>query len=175
MDGVELKRSKRAKYMRLTVHPGGAVVLVAPHWQSMRTIERFIQARAGWIARAVEKMRGLTAIPTGKREYLARREEARALVEERLVKWNALYQCDYGRVAIKNTRSLWGSCSRRGNLNFTFALVHLPSQLVDYVVVHELCHLKEANHSKHFWALVAKALPEYKQLRESLRTYLLRA
>lgn len=161
--------------MRLSVRPGGDVVLTAPHFLSAWTIERFLAAHAHWIRRSVEKMRDKKALPTGRREYAALREKARAFVLERLRYWNTFYRFEYGRVAIKNTRSLWGSCSRKGNLNFTFALVHLPRELADYIVVHELCHLREHNHSPHFWALVAKTQPAHIRLRRELRKYLLRA
>jgi len=170
-----LKRSQRAKYMRLAVRAGGEVVLTVPQSFSVRTIEQFLAKHVGWIERSVLKMQRLKPLPVyGRREYLARRSAARALVHERLAHWNSLYQFAYSRVSIKNTRSLWGSCSRKGNLNFSYALVHLPRHLVDYVIVHELCHLKEPNHAHTFWNLVARSQPEYRRLRRELRTYILR-
>lgn len=170
-----VRRSKKARYMRLAVRPGGEVVLTAPERFPLPIIEKFLAQHAEWIERSVRKMRGLKSLPAyGRREYKARREAARRLVHERLLFWNSFYHFKYNRVAIKNTRSLWGSCSRRGNLNFSYALVHLPRELADYVVVHELCHLREANHGPRFWALVAKAIPDYARRRRELRTYVLK-
>jgi predicted metal-dependent hydrolase len=76
-------------------------------------------------------------------------------------------------IRIRNQTSLWGSCTRTGNLQFNYKLVYLPKRSVDYIVVHELCHLKEHNHSQRFWKLVEKMIPDYKQIRRSLRQYVM--
>ena len=167
-----LKRSKRARYMRLSVRAGGAVVLTVPHHVDVATIERFLAQHTEWIRRASEKMRHFKSLPvSGRRDYLKHKEAARKFIAARVAHWNLFYKFSYGRIAIKNTKRLWGSCSRRGNMNFSYALLFLPRSLADYVVVHELCHLKEHNHSERFWALVAKAMPDYKTLRLALRRY----
>ena len=168
-----LKKSRRAKYMRLTVRPGGIVVLTAPESLSSVAIEKFIAQYSDWAGRAIEKMRFRKALPSGKGEYRARREAARTLVHARLSYWNSFYSLNYNRVAIKDTKSLWGSCSRKGNLNFSYKIIHLPQELQDYIIVHELCHLKEPNHSRAFWALVAKTQPNFLGLRRELRRYIL--
>ena len=174
MVGYELKRSRRAKYMRLTVRPGGTVVLTAPVGLSMNAIERFVASRSSWLANAIERMRQLKELPSGKKEYYSHREAARTMVHERLRYWNAVYKFSYQRVAIKNTKSLWGSCSLRGNLNFSYKILFLPRELQDYIIVHELCHLVERNHAAGFWKLVALVLPNHKALRRELRRYILR-
>jgi len=171
--GFVVRRSKRAKYIRLTVRPGGEVVLTAPHAFSVTTIERFLVRRSRWIEKSVQKMRHLVPLPGGKREYLAHRETARTFVHERIAYWNSSYNFRFGRVAIKDTVSLWGSCSRRGNLNFSYKLLFLPRRLADYIIVHELCHLAEQNHGARFWALVGKTQPRYKDLRRELQKYVL--
>lgn len=80
-----------------------------------------------------------------------------------------------GKIFIKNSRTRWGSCSSKGNLNFNYRLSLLPAHLAHYVIVHELCHLREFNHSQRFWDLVALTVPEYKACREELKKYSLRA
>ncbi len=101
--------------------------------------------------------------------YLANKEAARALVHERVAHFNAHYELPIGKIAIRNQKSRWGSCSRRGNLNFNYKLAFLPARERDYVIVHEICHIKEFNHGRGFWALVAETVPDYRELRKRLR------
>ncbi|MDB5225166.1 MAG: putative metal-dependent hydrolase [Candidatus Adlerbacteria bacterium] len=103
------------------------------------------------------------------KHYAAHKEAARALVHTRLAHYNRYYNHTLRRVFIKNSKSRWGSCSSKGNLNFSYKLLFLPPEVADYVIVHELCHLREFNHGPHFWALVAQACPEHKALRQRLR------
>jgi predicted metal-dependent hydrolase len=101
--------------------------------------------------------------------FNAHKEYARAFILARLAHWHAVYGYAYGRVAIRNQSSRWGSCSKKGNLNFNYRIALLSPELMDYVIVHELCHLKEFNHSQNFWNLVAREIPEYKKIRNELR------
>ncbi len=94
---------------------------------------------------------------------------ARAIVHEHLARANAHYGFTYNKIFIRNTRTRWGSCSTRGNLGFNYRIVKLPPELAHYVVVHELCHRKEFNHSAKFWALVAETIPNWKKTRATLR------
>ena len=109
--------------------------------------------------------------------YLANREAARALVAARLGHFMGHYGPRHGiapgSVAIRNQKSRWGSCSKKGNLNFNYKLVFLPPELRDYVIVHEICHIKEFNHGRGFWALVGEAVPQWKALRKQLRQVML--
>jgi predicted metal-dependent hydrolase len=104
-----------------------------------------------------------------RKEYLLHKESARALVHERLKHWNTFYNFTYGRIAIRNQRSRWGSCSKKGNLNFSYKIALLPPNLADYLIVHELCHIGEFNHSNRFWDLVGRAIPDYKALSKDLK------
>lgn len=103
------------------------------------------------------------------KHYQVHKEASRQLVAERLVHFNQHYQFTYNRVAIRNQRRCWGSCTSLKNLNFSYKLLFLPQCLSDYIIVHELCHLKELNHGPRFWQLVEETLPEYKQYRRELR------
>ena len=104
-----------------------------------------------------------------RRNYLKHKEQARALVHARLAYFNAHYAVVLRKVFIKNLKSRWGSCSERGNLNFNYKILFLPPEVADYIIVHELCHLREFNHSPKFWALVEEVVPNQKQLRRALR------
>ena len=100
--------------------------------------------------------------------YLEHREQALELVTARLAYFNTFYNFKYNKITIKNHISRWGSCSRRGNLNFNYRIALLPPELADYIVVHELCHLGEFNHGPKFWELVGKTIPRWRDLRRSL-------
>ncbi len=101
--------------------------------------------------------------------YLANKEAARALVAERVRHFNAHYRFAIGKIAIRNQKSRWGSCSKQGNLNFNYKIVFLSPEVRDYVIVHEICHIREFNHGKGFWNLVAETVPQYKEIRKRLR------
>lgn len=103
-------------------------------------------------------------------EYLKHKELARAVVTGSLLRCNVNYNYIYNIVAIRDQKTRWGSCSSKGNLNFNYRLAMLPQHLVDYVVTHELCHLKEMNHSVNFWDLVALTIPDYANHRAELKS-----
>ncbi len=97
------------------------------------------------------------------------RKMAHDLVCSRLQYFNQFYNLKYHKVSIRNQKTRWGSCSSRGNLSFNVKILFLDKELQDYLIVHELCHLKEFNHSKDFWALVEKQIPNYKYLHNKIR------
>lgn len=103
------------------------------------------------------------------KHYLEHKEQARELVLARLAYFNEHYGLEWKRVAIRNQRRCWGSCTSLGNLNFSYKLLFLPEELVDYIIVHELCHLIELNHGRNFWALVAEQVPDYKERIRALK------
>ena len=106
-----------------------------------------------------------------RKEYLANREAARTLVHARLEYFNQHYHLEYKTVSIKNLRSKWGSCSTRKNLNFSYRIVFLSPELQDYLIVHELCHLKEMHHRESFWDLVRETVPNAEALNRALKQY----
>jgi len=101
--------------------------------------------------------------------YLTHREHARALVTDRLDYWNQFFNLSYGRIAIRNQSTRWGSCSTKRNLNFNYRIAFLPVELADYIIVHELCHLLEFNHGQQFWKHVERAIPDYAARKNTLR------
>ena len=103
-------------------------------------------------------------------QYKKYKEQARVVIHARLSHFNAYYRLPLRKVFVKSLKSRWGSCSERGNLNFNYLLYFLPPEVQDYLVVHELCHLREFNHSPRFWALVEATIPEYRARRAQLRT-----
>ncbi|MDP3883302.1 MAG: M48 family metallopeptidase [Candidatus Staskawiczbacteria bacterium] len=106
---------------------------------------------------------------TRRRFTIKKREQARIFVENRLSHFNKHYNFEINRIAIKNASSRWGSCSSKKNLNFNYKIIYLRPELADYLIVHELCHLGELNHSKRFWALVKETIPDYLEINRELR------
>jgi len=103
------------------------------------------------------------------KHYLQHKENARELILTRLHYYNQHYGLEWKRVAIRNQRSCWGSCTSLKNLNFSYKMLFLPDELVDYIIVHELCHLIELNHGRDFWALVEVQIPDYKDRIKKLK------
>lgn len=101
--------------------------------------------------------------------YLQHKKTARRIIIEQLSVYAPLCGVTYNRVAIRNQRRRWGSCSSLGNLNFSYRVAFLPDALRDYVIVHELCHLRELHHGPAFWAAVAAVLPDYESRVQALR------
>jgi predicted metal-dependent hydrolase len=169
-----LRRSTRARRMRLVVHRDGSVVLTTPARVATDAGDAFVQRHARWLAEKIAFFRGLPPLDPvasyGRREYLGYREQARALVLSKLDGFAALLGgTSYGLVRIKDQKTCWGSCSRKGNLNFNYKILFLPPHLQDYVIVHELAHVRELSHSRRFWALVATVIPDCLALRKELR------
>ena len=114
-----------------------------------------------------------TRLPRARKEsakYKNAKAVARALAHARLEHFNKHYGLTYAKVFIRNQKSRWGACSAKGNLGFNYRICYLPPELSDYIIVHELCHLGQFNHSPAFWALVAQTVPNHKELRKELKT-----
>ena len=102
--------------------------------------------------------------------YLKHKEYAREIITARVHHYAIQEGFVFGRIAIKNQKRCWGSCSTKQNLNFNYKLAFLPLELIDYIVVHELCHLRHFHHQAEFWAEVESIIPEYKERIQALRT-----
>jgi len=151
-----------------------------PNWGNSRQIARMRDdfKKAKRILRSNISQKNIVAIngccygrekKSDKGDYLKYKENALALAENRIRYFNKIYQFWLNAINIKNQKTRWGSCSRKGNLNFNYKIALLPLQLADYIIVHELCHLGEFNHSRKFWDLVGKTIPDYGLLRNELR------
>jgi len=166
-----IKKSGNARRVKLAVHSDGRVVVTLPRGVGKRVAMDFVKAKRAWISKKllVQKKRGQAGgAKLGRKEYLEHKESARALVHARVEHFNTIYKHSFKNIAIRNQKTRWGSCSRKGSLNFNFRLLFLPEALRDYVIVHELCHLKEMNHSPAFWKLVATQFPNFKKMRKEL-------
>lgn len=175
VDGKEIefvtRPSRRARRLGLTVYPGGRLVVTVPASGDTTKISHFLRQHSVWISKNLRRFANKKKLPGGVKDYRENKKNARKLIEERLEYYNLHYRFSYGRVSIRDSRSRWGSCSRKGNLNFSYKLVYLPPRVRDYVVVHELAHLRYFNHSTAFWATVAETIPEHVALRKELRSF----
>lgn len=172
MIDYQLRKSRRAKHLRLRVYGDGRVVVSAPTWLGSRVIEDFVVEKIDWLRGKldlVKRTQPRVSCKRSREEYLKRKDEALSLVEERIAHYNAIYGFRVNRVSIRNQKTRWGSCSTQGNLSFNYRIVKLLPEERDYVIVHELCHLREMNHSSQFWTLVEKTVPEYRRLRQAMR------
>ena len=154
-------RSDR-KTIAIQIQPDGEIIVRAPRRMRMEEIRRFVESKAGWIEKHLSNRTEQNQQKLTDRELKALREKARALVTDRVQYYAPLIGVTYNQIAIRVQHTRWGSCSSKGNLNFNCLLALVPIEVLDYVVVHELCHRKELNHSDRFWNEVANILPDYK-------------
>jgi len=165
-----LKFSKRARNLRLTVNCEGSLIVSAPTHTSISFIEAFIAKKSAWIADKIKYFQSFTSrIKTTKKDYALHKEKALSLARTRIEYFNKFYNFNLNEVFVRNQKTRWGSCSRKGNINLNYKIALIPEHLADYIIVHELCHLKEMNHSKAFWDLVAETMPEHKKYRKELK------
>lgn len=167
-----LKINSRSKRLRLSIHPGGSFVVTAPKNLKQSDIDDFIIKKSEWVIDGINrlsKFKDVFKFKNTKAEYAKYKEEARFLVERKVLEFNKIYNFKYNNISIKNQKTRWGSCSTKGNLNFNYKIALIPERLADYIVVHEICHLGEMNHSSDFWDLVEKGMPDYKERRRELR------
>lgn len=167
-----LRVSKRAQRLRLAVYCDGAFVVTAPRSLEFNLVEKFIIKKSQWVLDKIDYFSSFTnslKVKNTKAEFLKYRHQAQVLAEKKVAKFNKIYGFKYHQINIKNQKTRWGSCSKKGNLNFNYKIALLPEKLAEYVVVHELCHLGQFNHSQKFWNLVAKAMPDYLEIKEELK------
>ena len=164
----QIIRSKR-KTIAIQITPSGEVLVRAPLRLSSKEIQAFVESKKGWITKHLSKYTQEEVLPFRKDELHTFRKETATLVAERVAYFADIMGVTYHLITIRAQRSRWGSCSSKGNLNFNCLLALVPSEVLDYVVVHELCHLKEMNHSAAFWAEVEKILPDYSAQRQWLK------
>lgn len=167
-----LRKSKQARRMRLAVYCDGSVVITTPHNLQETITERFIREKTEWLFSKIAFFKQFEGKPVARyshEDYLKYKESALELVRNRIEYFAHKHEYRYNKISIKNQKTCWGSCSRRANLNFNYKVLFLPEKIQDYIVAHELCHLKEFNHSKRFWGLVAQVIPDYLDIKKELK------
>ena len=170
---ITVIRSKR-KSLSVEVRSDCSVVVRAPKWVSKREIDSFIEERTDWIEETLSKMqKRIDESPVldkySDREIEKMTREAKEKIPPLVKELASKMGVPYGRVTVRCQKTLWGSCTAKGNLNFNCLLTLLPEPVMEYVIIHELCHLTEMNHSPAFWRQVEKYCPDYKFLRDFLK------
>ena len=173
----QLIRSSR-RTIAVEVTRDARMIVRAPYRATQKAVDYFISEHADWIEAHLAKMRtrqnilaakSIPPIDPAEIRYLANR--AVQEIPPRVERYAHIIGVTYGRITIRNQTSVWGSCTAKGNLNFNCLLMLTPPEVIDYVIVHELCHRKEMNHSARFWTLVASILPDYTEQKRWLREH----
>ncbi|MBQ9155969.1 MAG: M48 family metallopeptidase [Eubacterium sp.] len=170
---IRIIRSGR-KTLALQITPEAQIVVRAPYRMPEAEIYDFVRRKDGWISKHLSdmehKLREREELPGLSAEEISRlADQALNVIPARVAHFAPIVGVSYGRITIRNQKTRWGSCSARGNLNFNCLLMLTPPEIIDYVVVHELCHRKEMNHSARFWAEVSRVLPDYEARRRWLK------
>lgn len=167
-------RSKR-RTLSLEVKQTGEVVVRAPERITQKRIDEFVSSKQSWLERAIERnsMRRVPAIiaTLSEEEKKAAKERAAEILGEKAMRFAEAMGLKYRNVKITSANKRFGSCSSSGNICFSYRLIYYPESAIDYVVIHELAHLRHMNHGKQFYALVEKYMPDYRSAEKILREY----
>ena len=165
----EIIRSDR-KTLSMQLKEDGRLVVRAPRRMSAREIERFLRGHWDWVEKQQAKLAARPRVEPMTEEELAElKKRARGVFIARCAYYAPLAGVRFGQISVRSQHTKWGSCSAKGNLNFNCLLLLAPPEVLDYVVVHELCHRLEMNHSPRFWAQVGRILPDFESSRRWLR------
>ena len=167
-------QKSRRRSISVSVMTDNRVLVKAPYGTTERTVQEFLLSKKDWITKHLEKQNreeekaealGLLSAD----EIRQIKKQARKIIPQRVEYWANKIGVTYGRIAIRLQSSRWGSCSVDGNLNFNCLLVLMPPEIMDSVVVHELCHRRHMNHSKEFYAEIDRVFPDYKRCNKWLK------
>lgn len=164
---VKYKAYRRAKRIRIRLRDEQTISVTGPKRVSQQQIKQLLKNNHNWLESQLQQ----TPPSISPNQITQLRIKTRQLVRDRLAYFNQFYNFEYHRITIRDQISRWGSCSSHKTLSFNLRLALLPTDLSDYVVVHELCHLQEMNHSSKFWDLVAKTIPDHPLRRRKLNNW----
>ncbi len=176
MDKITIIRSNR-KTICVEISKDLKITVRAPLKMQSESIQRFINDKKGWIDKTLKKMRDKkiekekNALPKlSDKELKEMCDLSLKIIPVKTERYAKIINVTYRKITIRNQRTRWGSCTANGNLNFNCLLMLCPEQVVDYIIIHELCHRKFMDHSKYFWQEVAKYCPNYKTYRAWLKS-----
>lgn len=161
------------KTLAIQVTTDGKVNVRAPYGYPLSSLHHFLKEKETWILKHIDEAEQKAALPTA---ALSAKERAhyikiaRDIFSKKAAYYAKIMHLTYGRISIREQKTRWGSCSSIGNLNFNWRLIFAPEEVLNYVVVHELAHRREMNHSRSFYRVVESVLPDYKKPKQWLRS-----
>lgn len=167
-------QKSRRRSISVSIMADNKVLVKAPYGTTVRTVQEFLVTKKGWITKHLEKQKreveqaeSLGVLTDDEVKKI--KKQAKKIIPERVEYWAEKIGVTYGRIVIRLQSSRWGSCAANGNLNFNCLLVLMPPEVLDSVVVHELCHRRHMNHSKEFYAEIDRVFPDYKRWNKWLK------
>jgi predicted metal-dependent hydrolase len=162
--------SRRSKSIKISIYKDNTLRVTVPKYRRNISIEKVLLEKKDWILSAISENKNVIKIEDVK-DYDLFKKDYLKYIKKRVDYYNTFYNLEYKNISIRRSKTRWGSCSVKNNLNFNYKIYYLPQPLSDYVIVHEICHLMEFNHSKNFWNLVEKTIPDYKEIKKRLKGY----
>lgn len=168
MEITYIIQKSRRRSISVSVLGDNRVLVKAPYGTMERTVQEFLLTKKQWITKQIQKQNNQNQAAQemgllSDVEIRKIKRQAKKIIPERVAYWAEKIGVTYGRIAIRLQSSRWGSCAQNGNLNFNCLLVLMPQEILDSVVVHELCHRKHMNHSKEFYEEIDRVFPNYKR------------
>lgn len=165
---VRYIKNNRAKRIIISIKPNFVRVTI-PRRQTLKSAQKFVEQKIDWIKKHSKNIKLLSE----KSKELPKidREEARQKLGKRLSELAQEHNFQYNRISIRNQRTRWGSCSSKDNISLNMKLLHLPDQLIDYILLHELVHTRVKNHSQDFWNELETVVPNARLVDKQLRNY----
>jgi hypothetical protein len=170
---IRLKRSRRARNMNLTVKPFSGVGVTIPSGVSLKQVEQFVVSKTDWIAKHLAQARQLEKRRLHAASVIEETDagEARKFLVQKLMTLADQHGFKVGNVSVRKQKTRWGSCSVNNNISLNINLIHLPQQLMTYVILHELLHTRIKNHGRHFWRELDELVGDARLLRSQLNEY----
>jgi len=170
---IHFRKSKRAKYIRLTIDGSKQIKVTIPRNGSQKSAERFLNTKTTWIEKQFTKIekRNNYTLQNAENSNLYSKEKAKEIIRNRLNELSQIYGFHFNRSFIRSQKTRWGSCSAKNNINLNIKLINLPDELRNYVIMHELVHTKIKNHSCEFWQEMTKYYSDPKSVDKQLRKF----
>jgi len=170
---VHFRKSKKARYLRISIDSSKEIKVTIPRNISLKGAEKFLHSKIDWVYKQFKKIdqRNNFTLQNTINSNLFKKEEAKKNIRTRLNELSKIHGFDFNRSFIRSQKTRWGSCSAKNNINLNIKLINLPTELLDYVIIHELVHTKIKNHGQKFWLEMTKYYSNPKAIDKKLKKY----